>query len=89
MGTEVSLMITIALIVLGLLLMGIFGVKNLIMGKHELPKLITSVFPFVVFGILYAVMGDVTAAAMATMLFMIGLLILVTLVTGLRSSFKL
>jgi len=88
MTIQVSLMIMLSMIGIGILLILIFGAKNLATGKHEVQKLVTMVVPFIIFGITYAVMGDASAAAMATMLIMVGLLALFILVSGLRSSFK-
>lgn len=88
MVTEIALMIVLALIGLGILLILIFGIKNLAAGKHEIQKIVTMLVPFVLFGVAYATMGDAAAAAMGTMLIMAGLLVLFILVSGLRSSFK-
>lgn len=81
-------MIMLAMIGTGILMMLMFGVKNLINGKHEVQKIITMIVPFALFGVTYAVMGDGAAAAMATMMIMIGMLILFILVSGLRSTFN-
>jgi hypothetical protein len=88
MTIQVALMIMLAMIGTGILMMLMFGVKNLINGKHEVQKIITMIVPFVLFGVTYAVMGDGAAAAMATMMIMIGMLILFILVSGLRSTFN-
>lgn len=88
MTIQVALMIMLAMIGTGILMMLMFGVKNLINGKHEVQKIITMIVPFALFGVTYAVMGDGAAAAMATMMIMIGMLILFILVSGLRSTFN-
>lgn len=81
-------MIAVGLIGLALLLMVVFGFKNLLAGKHEVTKLIISASPFIILGVTYLVMGDSKAAAMATMMIMIGFVMLTLLFNGLRSSFK-
>lgn len=88
MTVQVALMIMLAMIGTGILIMLMFGVKNLINGKHEVQKIITMIVPFALFGVTYAVMGDGAAAAMATMMIMVGMLILFILVSGLRSTFN-
>lgn len=88
MTIQVALMIMLAMIGTGILIMLMFGVKNLINGKHEVQKIITMIVPFALFGVTYAVMGDGAAAAMATMMIMVGMLILFILVSGLRSTFN-
>lgn len=88
MTIQVALMIMLAMIGTGILMMLMYGVKNLINGKHEVQKIITMIVPFALFGVTYAVMGDGAAAAMATMMIMIGMLILFILVSGLRSTFN-
>lgn len=88
MTIQVALMIMLAMIGTGILMMLMYGVKNLIKGKHEVQKIITMIVPFALFGVTYAVMGDGAAAAMATMMIMIGMLILFILVSGLRSTFN-
>jgi hypothetical protein len=88
MTTQVALMIMLAMIGISILMILIFGFKNLINGKHEVQKIITMIVPFALFGVTYAVMGEGAAAAMATMMIMIGLLALFILVSGLRSTFN-
>ncbi len=82
-------MIGLGLVGLAILLMVVFGFKNLFAGKHEIIKLVISASPFVILGITYGILGDSTAAAMATMLIMIGAVTLFLLVSGLRTSFKI
>jgi hypothetical protein len=88
MTVQIALMVMLAMIGIGVLMILIFGAKNLMTGKHEIQKLITMVVPFVLFGVTFGVMGYAASAAMATLLIMIGLLALFILVTGLRSTFK-
>jgi hypothetical protein len=89
MVTEIFLMIAIGLNGLAILLMIVFGIKNLTAGKHEVTKLVISASPFVILGVTYLLLGDSTAAAMATMLVMLAFVALFLLVSGLRSSFKI
>jgi len=88
MTVQIALTVMLAMIGVGVLMILVFGAKNLMSGKHEVQKLVTMVVPFVLFGVTFAVMGYATPAAMATLLIMLGLLVLFILVTGLRSTFK-
>lgn len=89
MVTEISLIIALGLNALAILLIVVFGIKNFFAGKHDITKLIISASPFIILGVTYLIMGDSTAAAMATMLIMLAVVSLFVLVTGLRSSFKI
>lgn len=73
---------------LALLLIVIFGIKNVVSGKHELTKILVVMSPFVVFGITFGVTGQTTESALTTLLVLIGAMVLMIFFGGVRSSFK-
>jgi hypothetical protein len=44
--------------------------------------------PFVVFGVAYGIAGSITEAAIGTMLFMMGAMVLLIALTGMRTTFN-
>lgn len=89
MTTVVGIGIAIGLIGIGILAMIVAGIKSLTTGKQDIKRILTNLVPFAVFGVIYGIAGDVTDAAIGTMLFMIAAMILFILLTGLRSTFNL
>lgn len=89
MITPIALGFSLAMIGVGVLAIIFSGIKNIINGKVDLKKIITVAIPFVVFGIAYGVMGTLTQAGIATMLFMIAVMALLIAVSGLRSTFNI
>lgn len=83
-----SLMLFIAMTVIGILIVSVYGLKNLIGGRHEWSKIAVVLFPFVVYGVLYAVMGDWTEAGIGTMIAMIVAMVVLILGSGVRGTFK-
>lgn len=78
----------LALIALGFLGMLVFGVKNIAVGKHELFKIAVGVVPVAIFGISYLTLENVTDAGIMTMMIMMGLLAVLIVGTGVKSSLK-
>lgn len=85
---SVGIGIALALIGIGVLAMLFSGVKSVINGKQDFKKIGSVLIPFVVFGIAYAVTQDFAQAGIATMLFMIAVMVLLIAYTGLRTTFK-
>lgn len=81
--------LTLALIAIGVLGIAFSGIRNVINGKSELKKVSIMLVPVAIFGISFAIMGSVAQAGVATMIFMIGAMVLGILVTGTRGTFKL
>lgn len=79
---------TIGLFVLSIIMMLFASVKSIAQGKQDFKKVAIMAIPFVLFGITYAVFGDVTKAGVFTMAFMMGAMILTIAYTGLRGTFK-
>lgn len=84
----ISLIIFIALTVIGVLIVAVYGIKNLIAGRHEWSKIAVVLFPFAVFGILLGVFGDWTQAGIGTMIAMIVAMVVLIFASGLRGTFK-
>lgn len=84
----ISVGIGLGLIILGVLAIIFAGIRSLMQGKQDYRKIAMMAVPFVVFGISYAVLGEVAKAAVMTagilMAFMIGSIAF----TGLRGTFK-
>jgi hypothetical protein len=83
-----SLGFALVMLGIGLVLMLIFGSKNIIGGKYGIRKILTILFPFVVFALSYAITQEGTQAGIITMLVMVLLTALLILGIGLRSTFK-
>ncbi|PWN06830.1 hypothetical protein [Rhodohalobacter mucosus] len=81
--------LTLALIGIGVLGILFSGVRNVINGNSEFKKVSIMLIPVAIFGISFAVLGSVAQAGVATMIFMIGAMILGILITGTRGTFKL
>lgn len=79
---------TVATIMLSILGIAAFGVKNIIAGKHDFMKVGAVLVPFVLFGISMGVRGDSAEAGILTILSMILLLAAFVLFSGLRRTFK-
>jgi hypothetical protein len=86
--SEIALVGATVLLGLALVLIIIFGFKNIITGKHELTKIIVVLIPFVIFGVTYGVTGQATESALTTFLILVGSMLLMILLGGIRSSFK-
>lgn len=84
----ISVSLAMGLIVLGVVVMIVSGVKSVINGKQDLKRIAMILVPAVVFGISYAVLSDVSKAAILTTGLLMGLMILSIMFTGLRGTFK-
>jgi hypothetical protein len=65
------------------------GIQSIMKGKQDVKKIVTMIVPFLVFGVAYLIAGTITEAAMGTMLFMMGLMVLLMLATGLRGTLNI
>lgn len=81
--------LTLALIGIGVLGILFSGVRNVINGKSEFKKVSIMLIPVAIFVIAFVTLGSVAQAGVATMVFMIGTMILGILITGTRGTFKL
>ncbi|WP_372634620.1 hypothetical protein [Fodinibius sp.] len=88
MIVTIAIGLGLGLIGLGILGMLISGIQSLIKGKQDYKKILTMLVPFAFFGIAFGIFGDITQAGVATMLFMLALMILTIFLTGLRGTFN-
>lgn len=77
------------LVALGIIGMVVNGIKSVIQGKQDVKKIVSLLVPFVVYGVAYAITGGFVKAGMATMLFMIAVMLLLMALTGLRTTLNL
>ncbi|TNE68411.1 hypothetical protein EP331_15755 [bacterium] len=85
---QIGVWAAVIMIGLSIVLIALFGVKNLASGKHEWPKIAILVVPFVVFGIAYGVTQDAATAAMLTTLIMLGFMALLIAFSAVKSVFN-
>ena len=85
---QIAVIGAFGLIGLGILSMIISGIKSLAQGKQDVKRIVIMAVPFVIFGISYAVMGDIAKAGVLTTMSMMGIMVVSVLVTGLRGTFK-
>lgn len=89
MSSVIGIGIAGGLIVLGVLAILVAGGKSLMSGKQDLKKIIMMAVPFVVFGVSYGITTDAGDAGIATMLFMMAVMVLTIVLSGFRSTFNL
>lgn len=77
------------MIVVGILGMSVFGIKNIASGKHEVKKILVFVVPVVILAICYMITGAWADAALLTMIVTIALLGVMIVINGLRSTFNI
>lgn len=85
----ISVGIGLGLIVLGVLAMLFAGVRSLMQGKQDIRKMGMMAIPFVLFGVSYAIVGEIAKAGVLTTVILMGLMVLSIALTGLRGTFKL
>lgn len=81
-------------LVLGLIGIGVFailitGIRNVINGKSEVKRVAVMGVPVAIFLISYVSLGSANQAGVATMMFMMGAMILGIVLTGTRGTFKI
>mgnify|MGYP001164401233 CR=1 FL=1 len=86
--SEIALTGFVVLLGISLILIAIFGIKNIISGKHEVSKIVVIFVPFIIFGIAYGVSGQLSESALATFLILLGSMLALIFAGGVRSSFK-
>ena len=90
---QIAVIGAIGLMALGIITMIISGIKSMVQGKQDFRRTAVMAVPFIIFGIGYAVMGDlvlrVEAAGVLTTLTMLGVMVVSVLFTGLRGTFKI
>ncbi|MGK7369457.1 MAG: hypothetical protein ACNS64_04520 [Candidatus Halalkalibacterium sp. M3_1C_030] len=89
MYSIIGLGIAAGLIGLGVLAIIVAGARSLKNGKVDFKKIVTFLVPFAVYGVAFGITGSFNEAGIATMIFMIGAMILFIVLTGFRSTFNL
>ncbi|MEX0779353.1 MAG: hypothetical protein WD491_03100 [Balneolales bacterium] len=89
MSVALGLGLMIALLVIGILGMSVFGIINIANGKHEWAQIGTFLIPALVFVVSYFVLGSLTEAGMVTMLLALATMVLFIVISGARSTLKL
>lgn len=85
--TTIALGATLLVLVISIVILALFGLKNLFSGKHDLKKILSIATPFAIFGISYGVLGTAADAGILTMIVMISLMAVFIVISGLRSIF--
>lgn len=80
--------LALALIGIGVLGMLVSGVRSVIDGRSEFKKVSIMAVPVIVFVISYFTMGTFDQAGIATLVLMIGLMVISIVLTGTRGTFK-
>ncbi len=88
MINNVAIALAMGLIVIGLIAISFAGIRNVINGKSEVKRVAVMIVPVAVFFISYAALGTYQEAGMATMIFMMGAMVIGIIVTGTRGTFK-
>lgn len=78
----------VGLVVIGVIAILIAGVRNVMMGKSSIKKVSVMVVPFLVFAATYLGTGSVDQSGIATMVIMMGAMLLAIAVTGLKATLK-
>lgn len=89
MYSVIGLGIAAGLIGLGLIAIVVAGARSLKNGKQDVKKIVTFLVPFAVYGAAYGITGSFNEAGIATMIFMMGAMLLLIVLTGFRSTFNL
>jgi len=84
----ISIGFTMGLFLLSILMILIASVKSVAQGKQDFKKILVMLIPFAVFGIAFAVFGDLAKAGVLSMSIMMLIMILAIAYTGLRGTFK-
>ncbi|MCC5942666.1 MAG: hypothetical protein JJU37_14085 [Balneolaceae bacterium] len=80
--------LVMALIGIGVVGIIISGIRNIMNGKSEFKRIAVMVVPVIIFAATYALSGSFDQAGVATMVVMIGLMVVSIFVTGTRGTFK-
>jgi hypothetical protein len=89
MYSVIGLGIAAGLIGLGVLAIIVAGAKSIKNGNQDLKKIVTFLVPFVVGGVAFGITGSINEAGIATMIFMMGAMLILILLTGFKSTFNL
>ena len=85
---NIAIGLALGLIAIGVVGIIVSGIRNIINGKSEFKRITVMLVPVVVFVLSYFTMGTAEQAGVATMSFMIVLMVISILVTGTRGTIK-
>ena len=88
MVDTIAVGLVLGLIGIGVVGIAISGIRNVINGKSEFKRVTVMLVPVAVFVISYVTMGTFDQAGIATLVFMMGIMILGIMITGTRGTFK-
>lgn len=88
MINNVAIGLALGLIVIGVIAIFVSGIKNVINGKSDFKRIAVMIVPVIVFVACFAMFGTFVQAGVATMIFMISIMLLSILVTGTRGTFN-
>jgi hypothetical protein len=88
MINNLAIGLALGLILIGVIGIAISGIRNVANGKSEIKKVGIMLVPVAIFGISYAILGTFNEAGVATMIFMMLIMVLGIMVTGTRGTFK-
>ncbi len=77
------------LLIIGVIAIVVSGIRNLTLGKASVKKVVVMFVPFVIFGIAFAATGSIDQGGIATMMVLIGAMVIAIAFTGLKGTFKL
>ena len=88
MVNTIAVGLALGLVLIGVIGIFVSGIRNMINGNSDFKRVGIMAVPVVIFVITYVIIGTFVQAGVATMLFMIGLMILSIVVTGTRGTFN-
>ena len=89
MVETIAIGLGLGLIVIGVLLALVAGVRNVSQGRASIKKVSVMIVPLAIFGIAYLIMDSFDQAAMLTLVVMMSLMVLAIVVSSTRRTFNL
>jgi hypothetical protein len=88
MADTLAVGLVLGLMGIGVLGIAVSGIRNVINGKSEFKRVTVMLVPVLVFVLSYVSMGTFDQAGIATLVFMMSIMIVGILFTGTRGTFK-
>ena len=85
--SPIALGVVAGMMIIGVIILAVFGIKNVVSGKHEVQKIVSLIVPGVIFGISYLITQSASDAGMLTATILLGFMGLLILYSGVRSIF--
>lgn len=86
MINNLAIGLAVGLIVIGIIGIFLSGIRNLVNGKSDFKRIAVMIVPVLVFVGSFALFGTFVQAGVATMIFMISVMVLSIVVTGTRGT---